>query len=605
VTDQSFNAADRHVGGIGILRSLYHWMSPRRRRHLQLALLLMIVGAVAELMTIGAILPFLALISNPASAERMPAVRSALALLGWSGGNLLLPATILLAVIATVSAVVRLALTWVSQKFIFRLGHEIGTAIYSKMLRRPYSVHVKTNSSETLAAIEKVQTAIFGILLPVIQGFVAAFIAIFIIAILLLIDTFTAVIAAVSMAAVYICASFVMRRLLRHNSEIINDTYGARIQLVQEGLGGIRDIILDQSQEVFEEDFRALDDQLRSAQTVNVFVSQSPRFIVESAGIIVIAFLALYMSYQPGGVVGAIPVLGALALGAQRLLPLLQLVYNGWTSYAGSIHLLQDIVGLLHAPAAGALPRVRGAPFPAFRGEIRFDAVSFRYGPDHEEALRDVSLAIPKGERIGLLGETGSGKSTMIDLLMGLLEPTAGRILIDGVALDDGTRARWQGQIAHVPQVIFLADNTIAANIAFGEPAEAIDFDRVREAAKAAQIHDFVEGLPNGYAERVGERGVRLSGGQRQRLGIARALYKRAAVLILDEATSALDDSTEAAVMDSLSALGGDLTVLMIAHRLSTLADCDRLVRLAGGRITQVGSFADVIGSRRGARAAP
>jgi ATP-binding cassette subfamily B protein len=236
-----------------------------------------------------------------------------------------------------------------------------------------------------------------------------------------------------------------------------------------------------------------------------------------------------------------------------------------------------------------------------FRNTISFEDVGFRYG-DGDAAIRNLSLKVRKGERIGILGETGSGKSTFLDLLMGLLDPTEGEIRVDGRGLGDDNRADWQSLIAHVPQVIFLADSSIAANIAFGEAPETIDMDRVRAAAKRAQIDSFITTLPDGYETEAGERGVRLSGGQRQRIGIARALYKDASVLVLDEATSALDDKTEISVMAALSEAGRDLTIFMIAHRLSTLSGCDRLVRLEGGRVAAVGGYDELVGGASKAR---
>jgi ATP-binding cassette subfamily B protein len=305
--------------------------------------------------------------------------------------------------------------------------------------------------------------------------------------------------------------------------------------------------------------------------------------VVEAAGIATIALIALAMSLRPGGIVDAIPALGALALGAQRLLPLVQQAYFGWSQTAGNLQSIDDIASALAMPVLAA--PAESAPLP-FEDRIAFERVSFAYG-DAGPALRDVSLVIPRGSRIGIAGTTGSGKSTLLDLLMGLLEPGAGEIRVDGHLLDAETRPRWQASLAHVPQAIFLVDDSIAANIAFGRAKGGIDMERVRACARAAHVADFVEELPDGYATKVGERGIRLSGGQRQRIGIARALYKGATVLILDEATSALDDETEAAVIASIMALGPELTIVMIAHRRSTLEGCDAIVRLEGGRIVE------------------
>jgi ATP-binding cassette subfamily B protein len=359
--------------------------------------------------------------------------------------------------------------------------------------------------------------------------------------------------------------------------------------MIQEGLGGIRDIILDHSQPLFEEEFSALDRRYRRALSVNLFISQGPRFIIEAAGMTTIALIALAMSLRPEGLVQAIPVLGALALGSQRLLPLIQQTYQGWTQTSGNLQTLDDIATALAMPVLPPVPE--GAARLPFEREVAFHDVSFGYG-EAGLAVRDVSLVIPRGGRIGIAGTTGSGKSTLLDLLMGLLEPGTGEIRVDGRVLDAGTRPRWQATLAHVPQAIFLIDDSIAANIAFGAPPGRLDVERVHACARAAHIADFVEELPEGYETKVGERGIRLSGGQRQRIGIARALYKQAKVLILDEATSALDDETEAAVMRSIMALGPELTIVMIAHRRSTLDGCDRILRMENGRLAAVSDAA-------------
>jgi ATP-binding cassette subfamily B protein len=360
--------------------------------------------------------------------------------------------------------------------------------------------------------------------------------------------------------------------------------------VLQEALGGIRDVLLDGTQQLYCNIYRQANQPLRRAQGNNAFIGGSPRFAVEALAIAVIAVLTYALSQRQGGITSALPTLGAIALGAQRLLPALQNCYAAWASIVGNQGSLSEMIDLLDQPVPEEMLQPPPAPLP-FKQSIRLDAVSYRYEKEGVFVVSDLSITIPKGARVGFVGHTGSGKSTTLDLIMGLLTPTRGQILVDGRPIEGVNRRAWQRNIAHVPQSIFLADASLAENIAFGVPPEEFDMERVRQAARRAQIAEFIEGLPDGYQTRVGERGARLSGGQRQRIGIARALYKRASVLAFDEATSALDNPTEREVMDAIANLDRELTVLLIAHRLTTVRNCDIIFEFEQGRLAAEGSY--------------
>jgi ABC-type multidrug transport system fused ATPase/permease subunit len=393
---------------------------------------------------------------------------------------------------------------------------------------------------------------------------------------------------------IYVSISVFWLNSLRSHGRTISGVQSHRIRAVQEGLGGIRDVLLDAAQPVFLGKFSSLDGELRLAQARNHFIGAAPRFVIEAAGMILIVLLAAVLSAREGGLAAALPVLGVLALGAQRLLPLAQFVYLAWARLASSRDIMSDVLEVLETP----IPKEYGAvgePMP-FERAIEFKNVTLRYSGRDRPAVDRLAFAIPRGCRLGLVGRSGSGKSTTIDLLMGLLEPNAGHILVDGRPLDDRTRRMWQRQVAHVPQEIFLSDASFLENIAFSVAPEEIDHARAREAAARAELAEFIEGLPEGYAASVGERGVRLSGGQRKRIGIARALYKQASVLIFDEATNGLDHETEQAVLAAIAGLPRDLTVVMVTHKVSTLGFCDRIVRLEAGRVRAVGTYDEVLG---------
>jgi ABC-type multidrug transport system fused ATPase/permease subunit len=556
-------------------------LSVRRRRQLVVVTAMMLAAAIAEMVTIGAVLPFVALISDPARAVHLPGYGLFLAIAGGADEReLALRATILFAGAIGLSTLARLLIHRMTYRFAYALGHEVGTAVFARMLRQPYSLYVNRNSAVVLAAVDKVQVLVHQIVLPLMQGVTSAAMALAIIGLLTAIAPAAAG-AALLAALAYLAVGYALARRLRAESRTIAALASARMQAVQEGLGAIRDILLDHSQEVFEAQFRRLDHAYRRAQTTVGIAAATPRYVLEAAGIVVIALIALEMSQGSGGIAGALPILGALALSAQRLLPLLNTAHVGWTQASGHRQSMADLLALLSTETV--VSRRIADPKP-FTTDIVFDQVSLRW-PRGEQSLRAVSLTIVKGERIGLVGKTGSGKSSLLDLLMGLIEPTTGEIRIDGRKLDDAGRANWQAQIAHVPQNIYLADASVAANIAFAE-AE-IDMARVREAAQRAQIHDFIERLPNGYATFVGDRGSWLSGGQRQRIAIARAFYKRADVLILDEATGHLDRETENAVVRAVAAAGRGVTMVFVAHRESALTLCDRILRLEAGRLCE------------------
>lgn len=599
MNDQSHSWAQESIGLWRGLRELYGTLTPQRRRQFHRVLALMFAGAMVELAAIGAVLPFLSLIADPDGISRIPGLATAFAAFGATEHRQrLIAATALFILLSILAAAVRLQLSWSSQNFIFRLGHELAVNIQRRILSQPYSFHIERNTSSLVASLEKVGTLVYYVLLQLMQAAIAAVISAFIIAALICIDLLTALLSAVAFGLIYFFVSTAMKGRLDRNSETIGRSWDERAKIVQESLAGIRDVIVDGTQPVYLDAFRSVDDRHSAAKTNTAFIGAAPRFVIECLAMSLIAVLAIVMAEREGGITAALPILGALALGAQRLLPLLQQIYVSWSVATGNRSLLNQVMDLVRLPTNWEVTHSRPVTALPFRDRIRFEDVSFAYPNQSAAALQGVSLQIKRGQRVALIGKTGSGKSTFADLLMGLLDPTAGQITVDGSRLTGEKSRCWQRNVAHVPQTIFLADESIARNIALGVPTDQIDWRQVISAAHKAQLHEFVEGLPDGLNTVVGERGVRLSGGQRQRVGIARALYKRPSVLVLDEATNALDDATEGAVMRALDELAGEgCTILTIAHRFSTISRADLVFRLENGRVIQAGRHPAAIGT--------
>ena len=565
--------------------------------HFGLLMVLMLIGAIAELVTIGAVIPFIALLAEPGRAMEFELLQRFFAVFGWTRPeDLVLPMTVLFVVVVIVSSTIRLLLTWAKNHFTFGLGYDIGVQLYRKILAQPYSWHIAHNTSKSIAAVNKVQMIVTGVLRPIMEAMIGAVIGLAIVLFLLMVEPLAATIAAAVLGGFYLVVMRLMRLRLRRNGKIIAEAQTARVKAVQEGLGGIREVLLDASQPFYQRHYEKVDQRLRLAQSANNFISTSPRMIIEAVGIVLIVGLAYYLANSPGGLLAALPTLAVLALGAQRLLPLLQQLYNGWSRVMGNRQNFADVLQYLELPDQAASLPAEASRLP-FARTIRLEGIGYKYPETDSWVLSGIDLTISRGARIGVAGSTGSGKTTLMDLLMGLLEPVKGRMLIDDQPLTKANSRFWQQRVAHVPQFIFLSDASIAENIAFGVPKHEIDMDRVRDAARRAQIDDFIESRKDGYEACVGERGIQLSGGQRQRVGIARALYKNAEVLVFDEATSALDDETEKAVMVAIEGLAQDLTILLIAHRVTTLRSCDRILILRNGRVEQSGTFEEVFGA--------
>jgi ATP-binding cassette subfamily B protein len=578
-----------------LLSSLWSHLSRSRRRQFHLLTFLMLLSAFAEVISVGAVLPFIGVLLQPDRVLKYRLLARAAHAWGiTSGDQLVLPMTIVFAVAAVMAGAIRTLLLWVNTRLAYAAGADLSMEAYRRTLYQPYSVHVSRSSSEVISGIVNSVNSSTGVLLASLSLVSSAVLLVFVILALIAIDPVIAIVATAGFGMSYALINWISRRRLRLNSERIEREHAQVIKALQEGLGGIRDVLLDGTQPVYCAVYQKADQQLRAAYGTNFFIAGSPRFAMEALGMVLIAALAYGLGRQAGGIAAALPVIGALALGAQRLLPALQQMYYAWATIVGNQASLAAVLELLNQPLPANVGQPAASPLP-FSDSIRFDDVRFRYGIEQPWVLDGFNLTIPHGARIGFVGSTGSGKSTALDLLMGLLLPTSGGLLVDGEPVTGSRVSAWQRTIAHVPQSIYLSDATVAENIAFGVPRELIDMQRVRLAAKQAQIADFIEGRPDGYDGLVGERGMRLSGGQRQRIGIARALYKRASVLVFDEATSALDNEMERSVMESIETLNRDLTILLIAHRLTTVRRCDIVVEMDRGKVVAQGSYEQLL----------
>lgn len=573
-----------------LLLGLWSHLSRRRRTQLGLLLVVMLASGAAELLSLGAVLPFLAVLSNPERLWQQPLVHALASRVGFTqASQLLLPATLAFAAAAVLAALIRVVNLWLNGRLAAAVGSDLSCEAYRRTLYQPYGVHVQRNSATVITAITTQIASTVGALNALLQLITSLVVAAALLTGLLLINAPVAIAAACLFGSCYWVLAFTIRRELRSNGHKVEEASRHQIKALHEGLGAIRDVLLDGSQPTYLQIYRQADRPQRQLQAKNVFLGGFPRFALEALGMVGIALLGGLLVFQRSNGSAVITLLGVLALGAQRLLPALQAIYSGWATLKAYSPAMGGVLAMIIQPLP---PQVSVAKPLPLRESIRLKGVHFRYGPQQPEVLQGLDLEIRRGERIGLIGTTGSGKTTTVDLLMGLLEPTAGSVLVDGADLHDPVHperlAAWRASIAHVPQSIYLADSSIAENIAFGVPRQQIVLARVKQAAEQAQIASFIEGKPDGYRTFVGERGVRLSGGQRQRIGIARALYKQAQVLIFDEATSALDSTTEEAVMAAVDGLSKELTIVMIAHRLSTMQQCDRVIRLEQGRVDNI-----------------
>lgn len=579
---------------------LWQHISQRRRKQLGLLLLVMVLASLTEVVSIGAVLPFIGVLMAPEKVFVSPMVQPLIGALNISEGNqLLLPLTLLFILAALFSGAMRLILLWAQTRIGFAIGADFSIQIYQRTLYQPYSIHVARNSSQVIASIStKTNAVINNTLLPILFVISSSLIFLAILSALVAIDPLVALVVIGSFGSLYGLIVFGTKKRLAQDSQRINRESEQVIKALQEGLGGIRDVLIDSTQDAYCKIYRGADLPLRKSQANIQIIGGSPRFAIEAFGMALIAIVAFTMVERGAGVAVAIPVLGALAIGAQRLLPVLQLSYWSISNIRGHESSLKGVLELLDQP----LPEYANHPPPQpipFHHTIGLNTLGFRYADAAPQVLQDIDIEIPKGSRVGFMGTTGSGKSTLIDLIMGLLQPTEGTLAIDGVPITAHNHRAWQTHIAHVPQVIFLADTSIAENIAFGIPPDQIDLDRVKQAARQAQIAETIESWQQQYDTFVGERGIRLSGGQRQRIGIARALYKRADVIVFDEATSALDNDTERAVMQAINQMGQDITILIVAHRLSTLQNCDQIFELEQGRVKRAGTYAEIIETER------
>lgn len=495
--------------------------------------------------------------------------------------------TMLGIVIAVVilSALLRIALVRMSTEFSILVGMQLQTGCFQHLLNRDYERIVNQPSSENVTLIiQKIQIVINYYIFGALTTLSSLVSGLGVLVILVWFSEPFVLVALLALAACYVViAAFTRGRIKRYGQDLQIHT-PRKVQSIQEGLGGIRDVVMSSHQTHFVSLFADSALYVEKANARILFYNAVPKPLLEAVGISSIAGIAWAAQQGLFSDANLLPLLGVFALGMLRLLPYLQQIFGQWTRLIHGQPMLAELVRELDGFTSLAAPATTAHPDPLpFESSIVLNDIEFSYFGSETPVLSGLSISINKGEYIGIVGPTGSGKSTLVDMLMGLLPPTSGEVVIDGRPLTADNRAQWRERVAHVPQKLFLTQGSIAANIAFGVSESAIDRERVEQCARHAHLHDFIETLPAAYDTTVGEDGVRLSGGQRQRIGLARALYSDCDVLVLDEATNALDKATELAVVKELLSLDRGYTLIAIAHNLNTVTHCDRTLLVGDG----------------------
>jgi ATP-binding cassette, subfamily B, bacterial PglK len=584
---------------MNLLTAIWGVLTPRQRRWAAWAQVLSFVMAFSTVAGIASISPFFSVLGDPELINRTKIFHWLYTSLGFSsrhsfeiGLGLAFMSIVLIAnMINAVGSFVMIRLSW-------QISTELKSTLLREYLGRPYLFHATTHSAVLFNNIIFKTSHVTNSILQNGFNFVTnAITALFIILSVVVLKSTVGAAIVLALACGYIAIYLLMRNRLLRAGQVQSRFSAEQTKIVNESLGAIKEILVLRIQNFFRERFEQSSNAFARAATHTQIVSQSPKQIMECVAVVGLVLVTLIAGGREDGVGPWLGQLTFLGFAAYRLLPALQQAFSAVvgirSNQAGFASIAPDLRIAREKTRIGSPSDESWQERP--RQEIRLEDVSFGYQADRPAAAIDLSLRIPARAAVGFVGANGSGKTTLVDIIAGLLIPASGRVEVDGITIDDSNRESWQSRIAYVPQTVFLMDTTIAQNVALGVSDEAIDRDRLLATAKLAQLDEFVSTLPDGYDHRLGERGTRLSGGQRQRIGIARALYTEASVLILDEATNALDGLTEQELMATLLKLRGRYTIILIAHRLSTVRACDFIFELDNGKIIGRGTYSELL----------
>ena len=569
------------------LKLTWEGITKKRKTQFYFLLFLVIIVSLSEIISIGAIFPFLAALSNPEILLNNLFIKKIATFFHFDLKSEILWFFTIVFIIASVFAgLMRTLLLYTQTKWGFAIGADLSFKIYKNTLNQDYKFHLNKNSSEIISAIsKKANDVVHLVYLPLLMIISSLIMLVIVFSFLILFHPAMTILCSLGFGSVYCIFILFTKKSLDRNGRVINDSTSKLIQNIQEGLGGIRDVIINNSQDFYCKEFKKVDIPLRRAHSNLIIVSAIPRFGIESLGMAIIALVAYYFSNDATNFSSLLPTIGVLAMGAQRLLPIMQRSYASWTLINGGKEVLKESLGLINKNIPNQL---KSSKKMDFNNELIFKNVYFKYSKNEKWGLKNINLRIKKGQSVGVIGETGSGKSTFIDILMGLLHPDKGKLIVDSIEINRSNVIEWRKNISHVPQSIFIADLSVNQNIAVGISSEKIDYKLVNKSAKISKIDDVIQNMENRYKEIIGERGSKLSGGQKQRIGIARAVYNQAKIIVFDEATSALDLVKEKQVLDSIYENCEDITLIMIAHRISTLERCDIVYQIKDGGLFKV-----------------
>jgi ABC-type bacteriocin/lantibiotic exporter with double-glycine peptidase domain len=580
-----------------LIKKTWGFLSRKRKKEINFLFLIVLVNSFTELISLISIVPFLAVIVNPSSIYDIYFIKEFAQLIKITNANeMLLPLTGIFLFGTLISGMMRLIFYFLTYRVAGNIGSELSSNAFKNSLYQSYNYHLNTNSNILITTLSKdINEIIYMIFVPIIQLISALIISIVIIFSLLFINFYISFSSLIIISILYYLffrsSSYKIAKFSKRNLLIGQSL----TKLVQESLGAIREIIISNNYNFYIQKHLKDEKFFRREVGTGTFLLTLPRLIIEPAGIILLAFFG-YILIISGESKQVIPIIGTFSFSALKLLPYVQKMYEGINYPRLAKSRLINLLNILEKDSSQDSKQTPAMKIK-LKQSINFINLGFSYSKESSPIFKDLNLTINSGDKIGIIGETGSGKSTFLDILTGLLPPTDGRILIDEVDLYDNNMKRlnilkgWQRYLTNVPQNIFITDSTIAENIALGINKKNINYEKIDEVIEIALLTDFINKSHNGINTIVGEQGLMLSGGQKQRIGIARALYKGSKFLILDEATSAIDSQTEELIMNNLNKIGSNMTIISVAHRLNSLKFCNKIYELKEGKLIETNLF--------------